>query len=85
MSSFTGGGSPVTTVDEISCTSALEYDAEGNLMYLGRAPIGSDTDEAVWQIRRFTYDESNLTNIKWADGVSTWTKVWDNRASYAYS
>jgi YD repeat-containing protein len=63
-----------------------DYDGSGNLIYYGRAAIGSATSSAVWAIRKLTYDVSgNLLTIQWANGNANYVNVWDNRASYSYS
>lgn len=66
-------------------TTKLAYDGSGNLQYLGKALAGSATSAAKWQICKFTWSGSNLTDIQYADGVNTFTKVWDSRAGYSYA
>lgn len=51
--------------------------------YLGRAPTGSSTAGAVWQIRKI--DETTGTIITWADGNDSFDNIWDNRESLSYS
>jgi len=67
-------------------TTAIEYDASGNAVYVGEAVAGTLQSQALWRIKKITYDASNnATDVKWADGVTTLTKEWDERASYTYS
>lgn len=67
-------------------TSRMEYDVNQNLVYLGRAKIGSLTSATVWQIRKFTYDvNNNPVSIIWANGSKQYNVAWDNRASLSYS
>lgn len=61
-------------VDEVSST----------LIYRAEAIAGSANSAAVWRIQRITISGSVIT-IQWADGVSTFTKVWNDRATYTYS
>jgi hypothetical protein len=64
----------------------LDYDASGNVIYAGVAPIGSSTSQAVWQIRKFTYSAGgNLLNCLWANGSSSFNNIWNNRTALAYS
>lgn len=64
----------------------FDYDASSNLLYLGKAVIGSLTSAVVWQIRKFTVDvSSNLISILWASGNDSFDKIWDNRTTYVYS
>jgi hypothetical protein len=58
-------------------------DSAAPYTYVGRAPIGSDTSQAVWQIKRI--DETSGVIILFADGDSNYNNVWDNRASLNYS
>ena len=55
-----------------------------NKTYIGKAPAGSSEVDAVWQIK--CLDETgNFAKIQWADGVSTFSKVWNDRTTYSYS
>lgn len=54
-----------------------EFDAEGLPLYLGKAPEGSLTTDAVWTVVRFTFDIDGLPTRK-----QTRTNVaWDSRAA----
>lgn len=50
-------------------------------MYVGEAVAGSSDSSAVWRIKRYL---TSTFSGYYADGVSTFTKVWDDRASYTY-
>lgn len=77
---------PISVESNNNYINALDYDANNNLVYLGRADIGSATSSAVWQIRKVSYDANfNLINIKFAGGNEVFNNIWDNRAAYAYS
>jgi hypothetical protein len=67
-------------------TVRFEYDVSQNLVYLGRARIGSAQAAAVWQIRKFTgYDvNGNPTALLWADGDKNYDNVWDSRGGLTY-
>lgn len=75
--------------EPITLSNNLNYQAEysgGNLIYQGFASPGNATSTAAWKIAKYTYDGSNnLLTIKWAGGASSYTNIWDNRASLSYS
>lgn len=50
-------------------------------MYVGEAVAGSSDADPVWRIKR--YLTSSFSGY-YADGVTTFTKVWDDRATYTY-
>jgi len=66
-------------------TNAYDYDGSNNLIYLGRAAGGSSKASAVWQIKKFTYSGSNLTDTQWADGDQAFDNIWNDRAGLSYS
>jgi hypothetical protein len=66
----------------------MENTGSGQPLYIGMAVPGSSVSESVWQIRKLEYDDGiNMppTGEVFADGVSTFTKVWNDRATYSYS
>ena len=52
-----------------------------NLVYLGKATPGSLISDAAWQIKRYNKSAGHMS---FADDVTTFTKIWDNRTSYGY-
>jgi hypothetical protein len=52
-----------------------------NLVYLGKALPGSDVTDAAWQIKRYNKSAGTMT---FADDVTTFTKVWNDRTTYGY-
>ena len=50
-------------------------------MYVGEAVAGSSDASAVWRIKRYL---TSTFSGYYADGVTTFTKVWDDRATYSY-
>lgn len=57
-----------------------------NVIYYGEAPPGTATSDAVWAIRKFTYDSNgSMTSMSWAGGRRSFINVWDDRASLSYT
>ena len=52
-----------------------------NLVYLGKATPGSATSDAAWQVKRYNKTTGQMS---FADDVTTFTKIWDNRSTYGY-
>jgi hypothetical protein len=72
-------------IDEATLTLALDYDSGGNLSYIGKSAKGSSKSDAVWQIKKVTFDSNdNLTDIQWADSDDNFDNEWTNRASLSY-
>ena len=65
-------------------TTKIEW-AAGLPIYIGKARAGTLTSVAHWQIMKLTWDGSDCTDVKWADSVTTFTKEWDERASYTFA
>jgi hypothetical protein len=59
-------------------------EADASTTYVGEASIGTATSASTWKIKKISVS-STITTIGWAGGVATYTKVWDDRASYVYS
>lgn len=62
-----------TRVDEVSAT----------LSYIGKAPVGSATSSAVWQIAKL--DTTSGMIKTWADGDALFNNVFNDRATLTYS
>lgn len=58
-------------------------DSASPVTYIGKAIPGSDTADAVWQVRKL--DETTGLVMTYADGNSSYDNVWDDRASLTYS
>lgn len=74
-----------TTRGEAVTGLALELDeASATVTYVGEAAAGSATSGALWRVKRITTTGADLS-IKWADGDTSFSNVWDNRAALSYS
>jgi len=68
-----------------------ENDANGNVLYLGRAKVGTLDGEVKWQISFHAWDSNNsLTSRTWpqndeGNASTEYEFEWDLRASYVYS
>jgi len=65
--------------------TVLDYDGSGNVIYQGKARPGSLKSQAKWQIKKFTYSGSNLTDVQFAGGKDAFAYVWNDRNSLSYS
>lgn len=64
----------------------IKYDDAGSgITYIGKAAVGTSVASAGWQIKRLDESSTPDFDVLFADGVSTFTKVWDSRAGYTYS
>lgn len=64
----------------------IEYDANQDPVYMGEAVHGSSKHSAVWRIKKVTYDVNhNPTSILWAEGTTSFSKIWVDRGDYTYS
>lgn len=66
-------------------TQAFENNMDGSPIYIGEALPGTSKGASLWRIKKITYSGTTVTDVQWADGVSTFTKEWDERATYTYS
>ena len=77
---------PQATEATNNYVTALSYDGNSNLEYLGRANIGTAQSVTGWQIKKLSYDgNNNLTDIQQEGGNATFDAIWDDRAGLSYS
>jgi len=78
-------------VQESEVAIQAENDANGNVVYLGRARVGTQTSDTGWQISYHTWDANNsLLTRTWpqndeGNASSEFEFVFDDRATYTYS
>ena len=66
-------------------TQAFAYNGSNLVEYQGWARPGTAKTAARWKICKLTYSGNFVTDIQWADGTASFTKVWNDRATYSYS
>ena len=66
----------------VSPSLATRIVESGNYIYIGKAPIGSATSSAVWQVKRV--DTTSGAVILWADGDDSFDNVFDDYATLSY-
>lgn len=84
--SSSGSGSIAPFLDNgqlpvVNASLDLQVDDTGTYTYLGNATPGTATSASGWRIKRVVNATGVITH---ADGVSTFNKEWDERASYSY-
>ncbi len=72
------GAIPTT---DVSMATILD-DSSDPIIYIGKAPVGSATSAAVWQIAKL--DTSSGLIKTWADGSSLFNQIWEDRAVLTY-
>ena len=58
----------------------FDYDADGFLLYEGKAEAGTASSAAKWLVRKYTISNRLTTQVRWAP----FNSIWDNRASLSY-
>jgi len=75
----------ISAINDITQKYTTLLDEVGSITYVGEALPGSLTSDPVWRIKKIDESTDPELILEWADGVSIFIKVWDNRASYSYS
>jgi len=79
----TPAGNGVRT--EETLITLIDYDANGNVEYIGKAEPGTATDEKGWFIKKIIYDANgNVAATLSANGTSSFDKIWDAKEAYLY-
>ena len=65
--------------------TAISYDGNGEVEYVGEAEAGTADGDNVWRIKKLIYSSGDVIDVQWADGVDTFTKSWTGREGYTYS
>lgn len=73
-----------TALMEDANNYTLKIDAvDANTTYIGKADHGLSSSKVGWQIKKI-HTISTVTTISFADGVDSFSKIWDDRLSYSY-
>jgi hypothetical protein len=75
--------SSIVTQVEVMYTKLV--DTSGSFTYIGEAAPGTDASATTWRIKRVQDLGNGDLEVKWADGVASFTKVWNDRTGYTYS
>jgi hypothetical protein len=77
---------PPVTVDPPPVYAVQLDDVGGSpyVTYVGEALPGTLTSEAEWRLKKLIETGPDIA-VQWADGVSAFTKEWDERLTYTYS
>lgn len=78
-------GNHITDFVKGDYTVLTTEDSDGLMEYIGWADPGTSETSPDWKIAKLSYSTNGNPSLRWADGVSTYTKTWSNRAAYAYS
>lgn len=80
-----GSVKELLTIGFGALTERLENDGSGLPLFHGFARPGTATSAAGWRIKKFTYTNSVVTLIQWADGNGDFDNVWNDRSGLSYS
>lgn len=72
------------TVSGINDVFAIRLDAVDQTTYIGEADPGSLDSSPVWRIKRMIETGPDIA-ITWANGISDFNTIWDDRLSLSYS
>lgn len=80
----------INAINNISTTTTTNYKTEvdksttTNVIYIGKAPIGTATSTAGWQIKKIDKTVTDNVTITFA-AAGAFTATWNNRGSETYS
>jgi len=75
---------PLYTNREESEDYLTLIDDAGSNTYIGIASVGSSQSSALWKIKRIN-ESGAATIVSWADGSTSFDKVWNDRLTYNYT
>ena len=76
-------GSTTITDEEMPYAKRIDFVTD-NELYKAEADVGSAESSPVWRIRKVIIAGDNDVSETWANGTSTYDKVWVDRLSYSY-
>ena len=82
--SISNGVANITLGEDMKYTKLVDFD--GDYIYKGEANPGTSETDSTWRISR-TYIDPITDDIeeKWAEGVISFDKIWNDRLTYNYS
>lgn len=77
---------PAQSQQDLSALAALytvrvDKTSQGGIIYVGSAPVASNDSDAVWQISKV---DTSILSVKWAEGNTNFTNIWDDRLSLTF-
>lgn len=72
-----------TTDEEMPYAKRIDFITD-SLLYKAEAAVGSLETDPVWRIHKVVIGTDSDVTETWADGDSTYTKVWADRLTYNY-
>lgn len=75
---------PLYTNREESEDYLTLIDEAGANTYIGIASVGSSSASPLWKIKRIN-EAGAATIVSWADGSTSFDKVWNDRLTYNYT
>jgi hypothetical protein len=79
----TGGGTIISD-EEVPYSKRIDFITD-SLIYKGEAVPGASESSPVWRIHKVVIGTDNDVTETWADGVSTYNKVWADHLTYTFS
>ena len=61
-----------------------DFTDNDNVIYAGKAQVGSSTNSPVWSISKTTIVNDDIS-VQWAEGTALFDKVWNDRLTYTYA
>jgi hypothetical protein len=77
-------GGAIKPEDDVAFAKRIDFITD-QLFYRGEAVPGALESAGVWRVARITIANDDDVTEEWADGVATFTKVWDDRLTFTYS
>lgn len=67
-------------------TTLLSYNSHNDIEYVGFASPSSSTSDSTWRIMKLSYSPTyDVSSVRYAQGVTTFTNSWVSRVSYYYA
>lgn len=73
----------ITGSTETNYATKIDTTSTTNVIYIGKAAIGSSGASAVWQIKKLNTATLALDKT-WADSNDSFDNIWDNRTGLTY-